>query len=132
MAAAYQDLGLLFYRMGMAEASSIYLLKALSLKQDSTKIMLALGLAYVKLGQPEKALEYVTSLREQNDEQKALHLESMIRELRESKNIREPDASNLVPDLPGRKAPVASAGKSQGKTSVAGKAQVNLRTQVKA
>jgi Flp pilus assembly protein TadD len=123
MGNAYHDLGMLYFRMGKNQDAIDAFLKALEINPQSTKAMLSIGMAYIKAGKPENAVEYITRLRDCNDEMKATHLEALLRGLQAEKVMKEPDASNLVPD--GSKA--RRPGKTPQKTALSGTAQINMK-----
>ena len=86
-------------------------------------------MAYIKANKPENALEYVTALRAMREETKATHLENLFRASQKSKTIPEPDAKYLQPEVPKPPLPPqdTSQSKGQGRMSITGNAQINLK-----
>lgn len=123
LANAHHDLGVLYYRTGDFGRAAESLQKALELEPKSVKTMLMLGVADIRDGHPEKAIEMVTALRNAGDETKAVHLENLLRESQAKRNIPEPDPTQLSPGaVPAARpaAPAASAQATlQGKASAA-------------
>ena len=137
MMTAWHDLGVLYYRTNKLEKSIQCLTKALSMKPDSTRTMLMLGLSHIKNEHPELAVEYVTALRAANDQTKALHLENIMKRFEKYRSYQEPDPQFLEPAVPpgakpkgkpGKAAPAGSKPKqSTGKASITGNATINIK-----
>mgnify|MGYP003393576311 FL=1 len=130
----HHDMGLLYYRIGKIDKSIESLQTALKIDPASAKTMLALGSAYLRDNKPEHAMEYVMGLRGIKDEVKATHLENMIRAVQRSKEMPEPDAATLDPNIPQaapqqKRAPgfPGRPQQTQSKVSITGNAQINLK-----
>lgn len=134
---AYHDLGLIYYRKDDAHLAVEMLEKALALKPDSHRTMLALGLAYIRKDQPERAVGFVTTLREVHEEVYAAQLENVLRAYGQKKNFEGPSEENFLPDV-SKTAPKASSkstgnpfansSRSPEKMSITGTAQVNMKS----
>ena len=125
MESAYHDLGMLYYLTGEFDKSVGSLRTALKLAPASTTTMLMLGMAYIKAGKPENAVEFVTSLRQANDETKAVKLENVLRESQAKRTYKEPDKQFLTPG--GATTKTSSLSQSKGKMSVTGNAKMNMK-----
>lgn len=75
---ARHDLGLLYLREQDLWKAAEMLESALQRDAGSTKTMLALGIIYLQMKKPERALEYVTRLRESGDQSRASQLERLL------------------------------------------------------
>jgi len=120
----YHELGLLYYREGRFNDSLDTLNISNKLQPNSPNTLLALGLAYIKVDKPEGALESVTTLRAIREEEKATHLENLIRDYEQTRTIPEPQAANLTPSV---KAPAGAASvSSPAQVQITGHAQLSL------